>query len=162
MTEPPAAIHVHVHYAMAGTFPLRVANVLFTDRRVLVPEYAYLTPLFGIAMGGGKTAAESARHAFATRGVAGLLDTAEAVRDIPYGDLTGVRVYDPPWLGRPKIALDTRTGPPYAYRIHASVDPKSLAEALSGLSSRRGFDVSYERSLGLHPLASLRRFRADR
>lgn len=162
MTESPGAIHVHVHNAMAGTFPLRVADVLFTDRRVLIPEYAYLTPLFGIAMGGGKTAAESARQAYVTRGAAGLLDAAEAVRDVPYDDLTAVRVYDPPWLGRPKIALDTRTGPPYAYRIHASVDSKSLADALAGLGSRRGFDVSYEQGLGLRPLASLRRFRADR
>lgn len=155
-------VHVHVHHVMAGSFPLRVADLLFADDAVLVPEYAHLTPLFGIATGRSGTAAESARDAYEAGGVDGLLALAETTREIPYDSVVRIRLYDPPWRGRPKVAIDVEAGPPHAYRVHAPVDVGALADALGSLGERRGFAVTRRDGLGLSLRASLRRFRADR
>lgn len=154
-------VHVHVHLGMAGSFPLRVADLLFTDDRVLVPEYGYLTPLFGIARGGAGEASERARRRYREAGLDGLLDLAETVHEVPYADLDRVRVYDSS-LGRPKVALDPADTAPYAYRIHADLDADAMSAALRSLGERRGFDVERHRSLGFAPRNSLRRFRAGR
>lgn len=162
MTEHPPAVHVHVHLAMAGTFPLRVADLLFTDDGLLVPEYEYLTPLLGIARGRVPDVAESARRQYRDDGVEGLIETAERTHRVPYEDIDQVRTYDDSGLGRPKIAVDVTDGPPYAYRIHAPVDVDALTEALRSLGSRRDFAVASASTLGFSPVNSIKRFRSDR
>lgn len=157
-----AAVHVHVHLAMTGTFPLRVADLLFTDVELVVPEYEYLTPLFDIARGRVAGIGRRARQRHAAAGLAGLVEAAERTHRVPYRDVERVRVYDGQGLGRPKVAVDVREGPPYAYRIHAPVEIAALTDALSGLGDRRGFAVESSSALGFSPLASLRRFLADR
>ena len=158
----PGPVHVHVHLAVAGTFPLRVADVLFADQAVLAVEYELLTPLFGVARGGVPRAGERAREVYRREGPAGLLAAADRVHRLPYPGLDGVRVYDGSAIGRPKIALDASEGAPYAYRVHAPVDVPALTVALEDLGARRGFQVSSLSRVGFRPLASLRRFLADR
>jgi hypothetical protein len=160
--EPAAAVHVHVHHAMTGAFPLRVGDLLFADRQVVVPEYEYLTPLFGIARGSGGDAAEAARDRYESAGIEGLLAMAEQVHRVSYADLEAVDLYDPPRPGRPKVALSVAGTVPYAYRIHAPVDLDALAAALESLGDRRGVAVRRSASLGFSPRNSLRRFLADR
>lgn len=158
--ERPATVHVHVHLAMTGSFPLRVADLLFTDRAVVVPEYEYLTPL-SLAGGGADSAGEAARERYAEDGPAGLVGMAERTHRIPYDDVGTVRLFDGRFV-RPKVAVEVADGPPYAYRIHAPVEVDPLAEALRSLGERRGFAVAVHATSGLRPLASLRRFLADR
>jgi len=147
---------------MGGAFPLRVADLLFTDETLLVPEYRYLTPLFGIARGGGQSVADTAVERFRAEGVAGLLELADRTHRIGYDDVEGVRLYNGRSFGRPKLAVDVASGPPYAYRIHAPVEISRLRRALTGLGARRGFEVTYHPTLGFSPLRSVRRFLADR
>jgi len=155
-------VHVHVHLVMAGTFPLRVADLLFADDRLMVPEYEFLTPLFGLARGQTADAGQVARERYANEGITGLVEAAERTHRVTYEDLDAVRLYEGGGLGRPKLAVDVSEGPPYAYRIHAPVDIDELTEALTSLGTRRGFDVDRFRSLGFSPTNSLRRFLADR
>lgn len=154
-------VHVHVHQVATGSFPLRVADLLFTDDRVLVPEYEFLTPLFGLARGGMAEAAAIARERYRAAGVDGLLELAERTHSIGYDDVQSVTVYESR-LGRPKIAIAVTAGPPYAYRIHAPVEIEALCEALQSLGDRRGFDVVSRRGLGYSPTNSLRRFLGGR
>jgi hypothetical protein len=156
-----AAVHVHVHRAVTGAFPLRVADVLFTDDEVVIPEYEYLTPLFGIARSGVDTAGERARERFYDAGLPGLVDTAECVHRLPYDDVESIRVYHSR-VARPKLAVLTGSGPPHAYRVHAPVDVDSLTDALASLGDRRGFAVEQRAGIGYSPVASLRRFVAGR
>jgi len=147
---------------MGGAFPLRMADLLFTDDQVLIPEYYYLTPLFGIARGKTHDVAETAVERFQTEGPAGLVDMAKRTHHIDYEDVERVRIYNGRGIGRPKVAIDVADGPAYAYRVHAPVDVDRLASALSSLGGRRGFDVQYHAKVGFSPLRSIRRFVADR
>ena len=162
MSDHPTDVHVHVHLVMGGAFPLRIADLLFTDEAVVVPEYRYLTPLFGLARGGVQSAGDAAVERFRTDGVAGLVDMANRTHQIDYRDLERVRLYGGRALGRPKVAVDVVTGPPHAYRIHAPVEMDRLVSALTGLGERRGFEVEFRSGLGFRPLQCLRRFAADR
>jgi hypothetical protein len=160
--ERDAAVHVHVHLVMGGAFPLRMADLLFTDDELVIPEYHYLTPLFGIARGKTHDVAEQAVDRYREAGLQGLVEMAEQTHSVPYADLERVRIYDGRGVGRPKVAVDVADGAPYAYRVHAPVDVDELASALEGLGRRRGFAVRREHAVGFSPLASLRRFVADR
>lgn len=163
MTEQsPPAVHVHVHNVMGGAFPLRMSDLLFLDDGIVIPEYHYLTPIFGIARGKTHDVAETAVERFRAEGPAGLVDMAQRTHRIDYDDVERVRLYSGRGIGRPKIAIDVTEGPPYAYRVHAPVELDRLANALTGLGNRRGFDVVTHSKLGFSPLRSLRRFAADR
>ena len=163
MTETPQTpVRVYVHFAMAGAFPLRIADLLFTDDELVIPEYHYLTPIFGIARGKTHDVAETAVKRYRTAGTAGLVEFAERTHNVGYDDVDRVRLYDGRAIGRPKIAVDVRTGPPFAYRIHAHIDLSSLAGALTELGARRGFTVNSPSKIGFSPVQSLRRFAADR
>lgn len=158
---PPSDVHVHVHLVVAGSFPLRVADLLFTNDELVVPEYEHLTPLFGLARNGMSRASENGRERYRQDGVAGLVEAAERVHRLPYDDLAAVRLYDSR-IGRPKIAIDPTEGVPYAYRIHATVEMEALTEALRSLGEPRGFAVERKAKIGFHPRNSLRRFLAGR
>lgn len=147
---------------MAGTFPLRMADLLFTDEQLVIPEYQYLTPLFGIARGNTHDVAETAVERYRTGGASALVEFAERTHRVDYDDLDRIRLYSGRAVARPKVAVDVASGAPYAYRVHAPVDVSSLAEALTGLGARRGFAVESRSGVGFRPLQSLRRFAADR
>ncbi|MFT4891436.1 MAG: hypothetical protein ACI9YT_002368 [Halobacteriales archaeon] len=157
----PTDVHVHVHLAVTGSFPLRVADLLFAGDELLVPEYEHLTPLFGLAGNGMSRASEAARERYREDGVAGLVDMAERVHRVPYDEIEAVRIYDSR-IGRPKIAVRPDEGAPYAYRVHAPVDVQALTDALRSLGERRGFAVERRSKIGFHPGNALRRFLAGR
>lgn len=160
MTDQPGTVHVHL--AMTGTFPLRVADLVFTDDALVIPEYEYLTPLLGIARGKASEVGKRARERYREEGIAGLVDAAERTHRVPYEDVECVRIYDNSGVGRPKIAVDVSSGPPYAYRIHAPVEVDKLSEALRSLGQHREFDIETSSALGFRPTSSLRRFLVDR
>jgi hypothetical protein len=154
-------VHVHIHSAVAGGFPLRVADVLFTGEAVIVPEYDYVTPLFGIAGSGVTTASEAARDRFRTDGLPGLIESAERVHRVPYETVTSLRLSQSRFT-RPKLSVGTAAEPPYAYRIHAPVNLEELDAALRSLGQRRGFAVERHTEVGYDPVASIHRFLAGR
>ncbi|MFC6954691.1 hypothetical protein [Halorubellus litoreus] len=156
------AVHVHVHLVMAGAFPLRMADLLFTDSELVIPEYHYLTPLFGIARRETHRVAERAVERYADAGVDGLVGMAKRTHRIEYEDVERVRIYEGGAFGRPKVAVDVADGPAYAYRVHAPIDVPSFASAVNSLGERRGFRVDRRGALGFRPLESVLRFVADR
>lgn len=157
----PGPVHVHVHLAVTGAFPLQVADLLFADDQLLVPEYEYVTPLFGLARGALADAGDRARTRHEDGGVPALLELAERTQRIPYADVERVRVHESR-VGRPKVAVDVADGPPLGYRVHAPVAVDALATALASLGQRRGFSVAERETLGFSPTNSLRRFVAGR
>lgn len=156
------AVHVHVHAVMSGTFPLRMADLVFTDSALVIPEYQYLTPLFGIARGKTHDVAAEAAERYQRKGLSGVVAFAERTHSVSYDRVDRVRLYDGGVFGRPKVAVDVVSGPPYAYRVHAPVDLDGLGGALTSLGGRRGFAVERGSGLGFDPVANVRRFLADR
>lgn len=158
----PDPVHVHVHLVMAGAFPLRMADLVFTGRELLIPEYHYLTPLFGVARRETHRVADRAVERYSEDGVDGLLDMAERTHRVGYADLDRIRIYDGGAIGRPKIAADAADGSVYPYRVHAPIDVSAFASALGSLGDRRGFAVERHGTHGFAPVASVRRFVAGR
>lgn len=156
------AVHVHVHSVMGGTFPLRMADLVFTDSTLVIPEYQYLTPLFGIARGKTHSVAEEAAERYRQDGLSGLVAFAKRTHRVSYDRVDRVRLHEGGVCGRPKVAVDVVAGPPYAYRVHAPVDLDGLGRALANLGNRRGFAVERDPGLGFDPVANIRRFLADR
>lgn len=158
--DAPVDVHVHVHRVVTGTLPLRVADLLFTGRELLITEYADLTPV-GLARGGVAAAGERARERYRAGGVHGLVALADRTTAVDYDDVERVRVHKSR-VARPKVAVDISEGIPYAYRVHAPVDVDAMAGALRSLGDRRGFATDRQATLGFSPLNSLRRFFGDR
>ncbi|MCT9097815.1 hypothetical protein [Haloarchaeobius sp. HME9146] len=155
-------VHVHVHHCMAGTTPLRIADVLFTDDSVEIGEYATVTPMFGLVTGGHRKRAREMAQRCADEGPTAVLDHAERHVSLSYEDIESVRLYDGGRFGRPKLAIDTGDGPPYGYRIHAPVEVASLRDVLADLADEKGFDITVVEGVGFSPRESLRRFLVDR
>lgn len=153
---------VHVHHAMTGTFPLRVADVCFTDDAVVIPEYAYLTPLFGIAGGKGQAAADTAREHIENGGLAALRQYANSTTELTYADVDSIRLHDGGRIGRPKLSIHPASGAPYGYRLHAPVDVDALASALESIGTTHDIDVLHTAGVGFSPRASLHRFLVGR
>jgi hypothetical protein len=86
---------------------------------------------------------------------------AEDVHRVPYEDLSTV-VLSVSRIARPKLAVRTDDGVPYAYRIHAPVEVDPLTDALRSLGGRRGFEVERRSRIGYDPVDSVRRFLAGR
>jgi hypothetical protein len=155
-------VHVHVHFVMAGTFPLRVADLCFTDDAVVAPEYGLLTPLFDLTRGAAGDEATRAAERYRQAGLVGLTEMADRVQRFPFSEVETVTLFDGGRFARPKLSVGLREGPPLAYRLHAPVELDALAAALRSLGDRREFAVSRSPRVGLRPLASVRRFLADR
>ncbi|MFB6151265.1 MAG: hypothetical protein ABEJ40_05610 [Haloarculaceae archaeon] len=147
---------MHLHGAVAGAFPLRVADLLFAGPELLVVEHEYVGSLVGLARGRVGAATERARERYVADGVAGLLDAAERTRRIPYERLRRVRVYEGRFV-RPKVAVDVSDGPPHAVRVHAPVDVDALVDALRSLGERRDFAVESRAGAGIDLRNGVRR-----
>ncbi len=151
------SVEVHVHLVMTGTFPLRVADLLFTTTELLIPEYEYITPLFGILRSSVDNASKQAKKRYRDGGVVALLELAEETHRFSYEAVKCIRVYQS-GIARPKVAVVVDDAPTYAYRIHAPVDLDSLTDALQSLGRRRNFSVERHDRIGFSPVNSLRRF----
>ncbi|MDG5776007.1 hypothetical protein VB773_14510 [Haloarculaceae archaeon H-GB2-1] len=168
--EPPGdhetgadpAVHVHVHFVMTGAFPLRLVDLCFTDDAVVAPEYALLTPLFGLARGQAPDEAAHAVERYRDGGLAALEALANRVQREPYSDVEAVVLFDGGPVARPKLSIRLTEGPPLAYRLHAPVDLDELTAALRSLGKRRDFTVERRSGIGIRPLTNVRRFLADR
>lgn len=155
-------VGVHVHFAMTGTVPLRLADLFFTDEGLLVVEYGVFTPLFGLATGGPRRAAARMARAYAEAGVAAVRERGDHTVALAYDDVEGVVLHDGGRLARERVAVEVADGPPYAYRVHAPVDLGALAEGLSAFGPTADLPVAVRSGHGFSPVESLRRFRAGR
>lgn len=155
-------VGVHVHAGMAGTVPLRLAELFFTDAGLRVVEYGTFTPLFGLATGGPRRAAARMARTYVEDGFDGVRDRGDRTINLPYDEVRRVVVHDGGRLGRERIAVHAREGPPHAYRIHAPVDLDALVAGLAAFGPTADLAVERRSGLGFAPLESLRRFVAGR
>jgi hypothetical protein len=155
-------VGVHVHFAMTGTVPLRLADLFFTDEALLVVEYGLFTPLFGLATGGPRRAAARMARVYTADGVAAVRDHGDRTVALAYDDVERVLLHDGGRLANERVAVQVAEGPPYAYRVHAPVDLEALADGLSAFGPTADVPVEVRSGLGFSPVESLRRFRAGR
>lgn len=160
--EGPTTVGVHVHFAMTGAVPLRLAELFFTDVGLCVVEYGTFTPLYGLATGAPRREAAGMARAYVTEGLDAVRERGDRTVHLSYDEVDRVVVHDGGRLGRERIAVHATEGPPHAYRIHAPVDVDALVDGLAAFGPTADLAVERRAGLGFAPLESLRRFRAGR
>ena len=150
-------VEAHVHFGMTGTFPLRLADVFFTDDGAYVTEYGYVTPMFGLGTKKHRRDATGMARIFAVHGIDEVLLQANVVDWVSSDHLDRIVVYAGGRVGRPKIALSLADGDSFAYRLHDE-DAAERFDDVESWAERN--DVAFERraGVGFSPVASLRRF----
>lgn len=141
-------VRVHLHYAMAGSYPLRLIDLLFCTDRVLVAEYDYVTGL-DLLTGGADRRATAFAETVRDDGVEGALATTERQEAVPYEDVERVTVHDGGRFGREKVTLTRRTADPVRVRVHGPVDTAAFVDAVRSTVDGYETAVEVERGLGL-------------
>lgn len=141
-------VRVHLHYAMTGSYPLRLLDLLFCPERVLVAEYDYLTGI-DLVTGGADRRAMAFAETVREDGVEGALATVERQQSIPYEDVERVTVYDGGRFGREKVTLTRATADPVRVRVHGDVDTEAFVAAVRSTVDGYETAVELERGLGL-------------
>ena len=129
-----AAVHIHLSFTMRGVLPLRLVDLLFQSKRLLLVEYGYLTPLDLTVGSPSRRAAAFVDH-INSEGLAAALEAAENVTTLPYNDLETLRVYDGGWIGRETVAVEPSTGTTEVVRVHGSVDVDRFLDAVRSVLS---------------------------
>lgn len=142
----PGPVHVHLHHAMTGTYPLRVLDVLFCREHAVIAEYGYATPV-DLLTGGHRRHADAFATTLEREGLAAALASARDVRTIPYEGLDAVHVFDGGWVGREKVRVEKADGPELAVRVHADLDVGAFTAAVESLLGE--FAASVDRRSGL-------------
>lgn len=153
-------VETHVHFGMAGSFPLRLAEVFFADDGgVYLAEYSYITPMFGLGLGQHKKEAEGMGRIYEVHGLDEVLLQADRVVWVNYDDVERVRLDRGGRFGRPKLTIyleaDDRS---FAYRLHEGTDPSDLATELEACAERHGFAFGVETGAGFKPRENIQRF----
>ncbi|MDT3435828.1 hypothetical protein [Haloarcula sp. 1CSR25-25] len=139
-------LRVHLHYAMRGSYPLRLLDVLFCTERAYFVEYDYLTPV-DLLFGSPDQRAAAFASQVVEEGVPAALEAAEQVETQSYDALDSVDVHSGGRVGRPKITARPRTGSATTVRVHGQFDAAPFAKALR--STVDGHDVSVRRRDGI-------------
>ncbi|MFC6835428.1 hypothetical protein [Halomarina ordinaria] len=155
--DDPVEVVRHVHFAMTGSFPLRLADLFFADDALYVAEYGHLTPLFGLGTGEHRRAAADARRTYEEGGAEAVLRRADTVRRYAPEALDRVTLHDGGWLGRPRVAVSPATGRGHAYRLHEVPEFDALADAVSEWGVGRGVTVECGSGIGGGPVERLAR-----
>ncbi|WP_458189693.1 hypothetical protein [Haladaptatus sp. NG-WS-4] len=150
-------VELHVHYGMAGSFPLRLAELFFADDGLYVVEYGYITPMFGLGMRKHHREASAMNRVFGIHGLDEVLVQADHVHWYSYEAVEQVRLDTGGRFGRPKLTVYGVDGRSSAYRLH-DVDLDPLAADLADCLDVH--DVAFERQagLGFDPVENVRRF----
>lgn len=149
----------HVHFGMTGSFPLRLAELFFADDGLYIAEYAYITPMFGLAVRKHHREAKGMAAIYEIHGLDEVLLQADGVIWHSYENLDRVVVYDGGALGRPKVAVHPERGSVHAYRLHGDdVDLDDLTADLEACGEKGGFDVERRGGVGFSARRTLARF----
>lgn len=152
-------VHTHVHFGMTGSFPLRLAELFFADDGLYIAEYAYITPMFGLATRKHRREAKGMAAIFEIHGLDEVLLQADGVVWHSYENLKRVVLYEGGSLGRPKVLVQLKEGRAHAYRLHED-DPEleKFATSLEACGERENFDVVRRTGVGFSPRRTLARF----
>lgn len=152
------AVEATVHFGMAGTFPMRVAELFFTSRGLYLAEYSYITPLWGLGTRKHRRDASAVRALYEKYGIDAVLLHADRVLWLDYDFLDRIALYTGGWLGRPKVTVFAADGPSYAYRLFGDREFDAVAADVRAAADRHGVAVSVTDGVGFHPRRNLARF----
>jgi hypothetical protein len=150
-------VHNHVHFGMAGSFPLRLAELFFADDGLHIAEYAYITPLFGLGTRKHRRESRGMQAIYDHHGLDEVLLQADSVTWLAYDTVEQVRIHDGGRLGRPKLTVWTDEDS-YAYRIHGEGSADELAADIETCADDHDFTVEAVAGVGFSPIENIRRF----
>ena len=139
----------HVNFSMAGSFPLRLADVFFCEEGLYITEYGNITPLFGLATQRHKREAKVMQTIYEYHGIDEILLQADLVIWINYANVDRIQMHEGGRLGRPKISMSTTDGESYAYRIHGEISLQELSTTVGEIADSAGFSVDSGSGLGV-------------
>lgn len=151
---------LHVHFGMAGSFPLRIVDVFFANDGLHIAEYSYITPLFGLGMKKHEREAGAMREVYDVHGLDEVLLQADSTYWYNYEAIDRVVLHLGGRFSRPKLTIypTDETARSHAFRLHDIDDPQTLATDLREVSEDHPFDVVVESGSGYDPLENIQRF----
>ncbi|WP_049936509.1 hypothetical protein [Haloplanus natans] len=150
---------LHVHFGMAGSFPLRLVDMFFADDGLHIVEYSYITPMFGLGFKKHRREAGAMQDVYEVHGIDEVLLQADTVHWLNYRGIDRVLLHRGGFVGRPKLTVYPADGSrSHAIRLHEEDDPDALAESLREVAEGRPFDVVVENGSGFDPLENVQRF----
>lgn len=150
-------VFFHVHFGMAGSFPLRLAEVFFADDGLYIVEYSYITPVFGLGAMKHRREAKAMQSIYDVHGLDEVMLQGDSVTWLDYDAIDRVLVHDGGRLGRPKLTVYT-DGRSYAYRLHDEDDSGMLIADIETCADRYGFTLETASGVGFSPRENVRRF----
>jgi hypothetical protein len=150
---------LHVHFGMAGSFPLRLADLFFADDGLHIVEYSYITPMFGLGTKKHRREASAMQEVYDVHGLDEVLLQGDTVHWLNYRAIDRVVLHRGGYFGRPKLTVypadESRS---HAVRLHEEDDPDALAASLREVAEGRPFDVVVETGAGFDPRENVQRF----
>ncbi|WP_423751662.1 hypothetical protein [Salinirarus marinus] len=150
-------VDLHVHFGMAGSFPLRLADLFFASDGLHVVEYSYITPMFGLGMKKHHREADAMQDVYDVHGLDEVLLQGDSVVWLSYSNVDRVLVHRGGWAGRPKLTVYAADGTSYAFRLHGVDVVDELVADLEAVGEDHGFDVEAKSGVGFAPMENLRR-----
>lgn len=150
---------LHVHFGMAGSFPLRLADLFFASDGLHIAEYSYITPMFGLGTKKHHREAEAMQEVFDVHGLDEVLLQADSVYWLNYEAIDRIVLHRGGYFGRPKLTVypADETARSHAFRLHEH-DADALATNLRDVAAGRPFDVVVESGSGFDPRENVERF----
>ena len=150
-------VSLHVHFGMAGSFPLRLSEVFFADDGLYIVEYSYITPVFGLGAMKHRREAKAMQAIYDVHGLDEVMLQGDSVTWLAYDGIDRVLVHDGGRLGRPKLTIYAGERS-YAYRLHDEDDPMALIDDVEACADRYGFSTETASGVGFSPRENVRRF----
>lgn len=150
-------VELHVHFGMAGSFPLRIAELFFADDGLYVAEYGYITPMFGLGTKKHHREADAMARVFEIHGLDEVLLQADKIHWYNYDAIDRVRIDDGGRLGRPKLTVYSTDERSEAYRLH-DANLNRLPNDLNDCLTNHGVAFNHHSGIGFNPIENVRRF----
>ncbi|MFB6167728.1 MAG: hypothetical protein ABEJ43_02655 [Haloferacaceae archaeon] len=151
----------HVHFGMAGSFPLRLADLFFAEDGLHVVEYSYITVMFGLGTGKHRREAEAMQTVYDHHGIDEVRLRGDKTFWLNYDAVDRIVFDRGGVMGRPKMTVYAVDGDSYAYRIHDDGGRDTVAELLADLEAsaeKHGLTLDIRDGAGFRPAENLYRF----
>ncbi|WP_227378904.1 hypothetical protein [Haladaptatus halobius] len=150
-------VELHVHFGMAGSFPLRIAELFFADDGLYIAEYGYITPMFGLGTKKHHREADAMARVFEIHGLDEVLVQADKVLWYNYDTIERVRLDEGGRFGRPKLTVYGTNERSEAYRLH-DADLDKLPTNIDDCLADHDVQFDHRTGLGFDPAENVRRF----
>ncbi|MFB6157142.1 MAG: hypothetical protein ABEJ34_04810 [Haloferacaceae archaeon] len=153
----------YIHFGMAGSFPLRLADLFFAEDGLHIVEYSYITVMFGLGTGKHRREAKAMKAVYDTHGIDEVRLRGDKSIWLNYGGIDRVVLDRGGGLGRPKLTVYAADGESYAYRVHESggdgrEDTAALLADLEASAAAHDVELEVRDGFGFRPAESIHRF----